>query len=69
MNKSQRFFLLKTKLYLIVPLLCAQVAMAQSQIYWEAFNDYRPEVGVTSDNATGYDLRITGDGGTGRGKR
>jgi hypothetical protein len=38
-------------------------ASAQSTIRWEAFNDYRPTDGVTSPNATGYDLRVSGDGG------
>ncbi len=32
-------------------------------MFWEAFNDYRPTDGVTSPNATGYDLRVTDDGG------
>lgn len=39
------------------------LAHAQPQVLWEAFNDYRPVAGTTSDNATGYDLRVTGDGG------
>ena len=32
-------------------------------VFWEAFNDHRPTDGVTSPNASGYDMRITDDGG------
>ncbi len=39
------------------------LAQAQPTVLWEAFNDHRPTDGVTSPNATGYDLRATGDGG------
>lgn len=30
---------------------------------WEAFNDYRPNPGVTSPNASTYELRLDGSGG------
>jgi hypothetical protein len=42
-----------------------KVATAQTQVVtnWAAFNDHRPTVGVTHDNATGYDMRMTGNGG------
>ena len=38
-------------------------ANLRAAIIWEAFNDYRPTDGVTSPNATTYDLRIQDDGG------
>ena len=38
-------------------------AQAQTAIFWEAFNDYAPTPGVTSDFATGYELRDAGSGG------
>ena len=44
-------------------ILSACTLSGQGAILWEAFNDYRPTEGITSPYATGYDLRITGDGG------
>ena len=38
-------------------------AIGQTEVLWEAYNDYRPTEGVTHPNATDYDLRITDDGG------
>jgi PA14 domain len=41
----------------------SQPGLAQSQIIWEAFNDHRPTDGVTSPNASTFDLRAADDGG------
>ncbi|MBM3834768.1 MAG: hypothetical protein FJ403_16145 [Verrucomicrobia bacterium] len=54
---------LKRTLPLAAFVLFTNFANAQPTIRWEAFNDYRPTDGVTSPNATGYDLRISDDGG------
>lgn len=37
--------------------------MGQSPPFWEAFNDYGPNPGVTSEFATGYELRLQDSGG------
>lgn len=36
---------------------------AQPAVLWEAYNDHRPTDGVTSPNATGYEMRATDEGG------
>lgn len=49
---------------LATTLLCATALGAGAQnTNWVAFNDYRPTPGVTAPNVSGYDLRVTGDGG------
>jgi hypothetical protein len=63
MITSLRCIPVKVSLTLVALLSMANLGRVQSQVLWEAFNDYRPAAGTTSDNATGYDLRITGDGG------
>ncbi|MGE4181934.1 MAG: hypothetical protein AB7J34_19080 [Limisphaerales bacterium] len=50
-------------LTLSVCLLVPGVTGSAATVFWEAFNDYRPTDGITSPNATGYDLRVTDDGG------
>ncbi len=65
MNKN--IFPARTFSFRACRFLAAIVSIANSAraqlVLWEAFNDYRPTVGVTSYNATGYDMRIAGDGG------
>lgn len=43
-------------------LLSSHLTLAQPKILWEAFNDHRPS-DLTDPNATGYDMRVTDDGG------
>ena len=63
MKTSVPSLLLKKAVFLASVLFLCDLSIAQPVIIWEAFNDYRPTDGVTSPNATGYDLRITDDGG------
>jgi hypothetical protein len=42
--------------------LALNVAHAQPATLWQAFNDYRPGA-RTAPNVSGYDLRVTGEGG------
>jgi hypothetical protein len=44
-------------------LLASSLSLWAQATNWVAFNDYRPTVGVTAPNVTGYDLRLTGEGG------
>lgn len=63
MNTSLAPLMRKAFLSLAFCLSLTNLANAQPVVRWEAFNDHRPTDGVTSPNATGYDLRITDDGG------
>ncbi len=54
--KPHHFALLLAALFFTAPV------HAQNTILWEAYNDYRP-TDDTHANATGYDLRLTDDGG------
>ena len=38
-------------------------ARAQTTVNWVAYHDHRPTEGVTHPNASGFDIRVTGDGG------
>ena len=44
-------------------ILTAAPVQAQTKIIWEAYNDYRP-TGLTHENVSEYDLRLTDDGGS-----
>jgi hypothetical protein len=63
MNTTLPSITLRGCLSLAAFLTFSALVNAQPVIRWEAFNDYRPTDGVTSPNATIYDLRITDDGG------
>ena len=63
MNKTSLSSTLKAALPLAIFLSLSISSHAQPVIRWEAFNDYRPTDGVTSPNATTYDLRSNDDGG------
>jgi hypothetical protein len=62
MKTSSRFLSFKSSISLLFLFLFAPFISAQPVIRWEAFNDHRPS-DLTSPNATGYDMRVTGDGG------
>lgn len=60
---------IRTTAALSVFLLVTRLVHAQPAVFWEAFNDHRPvdestnPTNFTSVNATGYNMRVTDDGG------
>jgi len=63
---AMRTILSKTRIteLLCLGLLCAGASNAQNvATNWAAFNDHRPSAVGTSPNASGYDMRLTGQGG------
>lgn len=63
MKTSSNPILPAARRFLVTLILLSMLAGVQAAVIWEAFNDYRPTDGVTSPNATTYDLRVTDDGG------
>jgi hypothetical protein len=63
MKTKQALTFIRKSFALAVLASAASVAHAQIVTNWVAFNDHRPTVGVTHTNATGHDMRITGNGG------
>jgi len=49
---------------LLAILLATAATATAASTNWVALNDYRPTAGVTAANVSGYDLRVTGDGGS-----
>ena len=60
MKLPRSFVRLRTWLGLAVLLSVTDHLAAQPAILWEAFNDHNPTVGVTSPNATSYDMNKSG---------